>query len=104
MIFQFPSSISRITLLWLTLGRKRLLDRRSDVYKLEAEELGDDLDTLPFISHHTLNISRDVISELLHPPPGTPQIISSPGPALSVSLCLHIAQLGTMDGSPFTVK
>ena len=40
-----------------------MLDRRADVYKLETEERVDDLDTLPFISHHTLNIARDVLSE-----------------------------------------
>ena len=65
-----------------------MLDRRANVYKLETEELGDDLDTLPFISHHTLNISRDVTSEF----PGqhihsSHYFITGLG---SVLLCLHL--------------
>ena len=43
------------------LGSKVALDRTMDVFKLQ--ELSDDPDpnsTLPFISHHTLNISREL--------------------------------------------
>lgn len=36
---------------------KPALDRRLDVYKLEPEPLH----TLPFISHNTINISRDIL-------------------------------------------
>ena len=46
------------------LGGKIALKRRPDVYKLETE-LGEEplLDTLPFISHNTLNIARDLNSQ-----------------------------------------
>ena len=43
-------------------GRKSSLSRTLDVYDLQ--ELSDEPDphaTLPFISHHTLNLSRDLV-------------------------------------------
>jgi len=40
---------------------KAALDRRLDVYKLETDNPEEPLDTLPFISHNTLNISRDIL-------------------------------------------
>ena len=48
----------------IILGGKIALQRRPDVYKLETE-FGEEplLDTLPFISHNTLNISRDINSQ-----------------------------------------